>query len=141
MLEAAVLIKAIDYADFSHILEVFDLWSPGWCYHAGLPCGSHWDCYLGVIATSGFLQFLDDFMPTIHQQMVETSLNFLKDKINKFCRNVCCAPGVWALTLLCLFQVFIVESLGRRILLLAGFGFCCVSCAVLTLALNLQVCS
>ncbi|XP_013815869.1 solute carrier family 2, facilitated glucose transporter member 5 [Apteryx mantelli] len=34
--------------------------------------------------------------------------------------------------------VFIVESLGRRILLLAGFGLCCVSCAVLTLALNLQ---
>ncbi|KAK2521674.1 hypothetical protein Q9233_010918 [Columba guinea] len=37
-----------------------------------------------------------------------------------------------------LVAVFIVESLGRRILLLAGFGFCCVSCAVLTLALNLQ---
>ncbi|NXL90276.1 GTR5 protein, partial [Alectura lathami] len=34
--------------------------------------------------------------------------------------------------------VFIVESLGRRILLLAGFGLCCVACAVLTLALNLQ---
>ncbi|POI36209.1 hypothetical protein CIB84_000037 [Bambusicola thoracicus] len=34
--------------------------------------------------------------------------------------------------------VFIVESLGRRILLLAGFGLCCGSCAVLTLALNLQ---
>lgn len=40
----------------------------------------------------------------------------------------------------CLFQVFIVESLGRRILLLAGFVLCCSSCAVLTLALNLQVC-
>ncbi|KAM6108910.1 LOW QUALITY PROTEIN: solute carrier family 2, facilitated glucose transporter member 5-like [Pterocles gutturalis] len=37
-----------------------------------------------------------------------------------------------------LVAVFIVESLGRRILLLAGFGLCCVSCAVLTLALNLQ---
>ncbi|NXD10939.1 GTR5 protein, partial [Nothocercus nigrocapillus] len=37
-----------------------------------------------------------------------------------------------------LLAVFIVESLGRRILLLAGFGMCCVSCAVLTLALNLQ---
>ncbi|KAM9256274.1 solute carrier family 2, facilitated glucose transporter member 5-like [Cariama cristata] len=37
-----------------------------------------------------------------------------------------------------LLAVFIVESLGRRILLLAGFGLCCVSCAVLTLALNLQ---
>lgn len=34
-----------------------------------------------------------------------------------------------------------MESLGRRILLLAGFGLCCGSCAVLTLALNLQVCS
>ncbi|XP_054250890.1 solute carrier family 2, facilitated glucose transporter member 5-like isoform X1 [Indicator indicator] len=37
-----------------------------------------------------------------------------------------------------LLAVFIVESLGRRILLLAGFGLCCASCAVLTLALNLQ---
>ncbi|NWQ88947.1 GTR5 protein, partial [Burhinus bistriatus] len=37
-----------------------------------------------------------------------------------------------------LLAVFIVESLGRRILLLAGFGLCCVSCAVLTLALSLQ---
>ncbi|NXS57509.1 GTR5 protein, partial [Brachypteracias leptosomus] len=37
-----------------------------------------------------------------------------------------------------LLAVFIVESLGRRILLLAGFGLCCVSCAVLTVALNLQ---
>ncbi|KFQ22426.1 Solute carrier family 2, facilitated glucose transporter member 5, partial [Merops nubicus] len=37
-----------------------------------------------------------------------------------------------------LLAVFIVESLGRRVLLLAGFGLCCVSCAVLTLALNLQ---
>ncbi|KAM6434237.1 solute carrier family 2, facilitated glucose transporter member 5-like [Liasis olivaceus] len=34
--------------------------------------------------------------------------------------------------------VFIIESLGRRVLLLAGFGICCVSCAVLTLALNLK---
>lgn len=52
----------------------------------------------------------------------------------------CCAPGIWSLNPFCLFQVFIVESLGRRILLLAGFGLCCGSCAVLTLALNLQVC-
>uniref|UniRef100_A0A663LSM4 Solute carrier family 2, facilitated glucose transporter member 5 n=1 Tax=Athene cunicularia TaxID=194338 RepID=A0A663LSM4_ATHCN len=37
-----------------------------------------------------------------------------------------------------LLAVLIVESLGRRILLLAGFGLCSVSCAVLTLALNLQ---
>ncbi|NXG50539.1 GTR5 protein, partial [Psilopogon haemacephalus] len=37
-----------------------------------------------------------------------------------------------------LLAVFIVELLGRRILLLAGFGMCCVSCAVLTVALNLQ---
>ncbi|KFV42513.1 Solute carrier family 2, facilitated glucose transporter member 5, partial [Tyto alba] len=37
-----------------------------------------------------------------------------------------------------LLAVFIVESLGRRVLLLAGFGLCSVSCAVLTLALNLQ---
>ncbi|XP_075293197.1 solute carrier family 2, facilitated glucose transporter member 5 isoform X2 [Opisthocomus hoazin] len=37
-----------------------------------------------------------------------------------------------------LLAVFIVESLGRRILLLAGFGLCCASCAVITLALNLQ---
>ncbi|NXM29828.1 GTR5 protein, partial [Oxyruncus cristatus] len=37
-----------------------------------------------------------------------------------------------------LLAVFIVESLGRRILLLAGFVMCCASCAVLTLALNLQ---
>ncbi|KFP87787.1 Solute carrier family 2, facilitated glucose transporter member 5, partial [Acanthisitta chloris] len=34
--------------------------------------------------------------------------------------------------------VLIVESLGRRILLLTGFVLCCASCAVLTLALNLQ---
>ncbi|XP_005437159.1 solute carrier family 2, facilitated glucose transporter member 5-like isoform X1 [Falco biarmicus] len=34
--------------------------------------------------------------------------------------------------------VFIVEFLGRRILLLAGFGLCCVSSAMLTLALALQ---
>lgn len=32
-----------------------------------------------------------------------------------------------------------MESLGRRILLLAGFVLCSASCAVLTLALNLQV--
>ncbi|NWT02911.1 GTR5 protein, partial [Mionectes macconnelli] len=37
-----------------------------------------------------------------------------------------------------LLAVFIVESLGRRILLLTGFALCCASCAVLTLALNLQ---
>ncbi|NXA03103.1 GTR5 protein, partial [Sapayoa aenigma] len=37
-----------------------------------------------------------------------------------------------------LLAVFIVESLGRRLLLLAGFLLCCASCAVLTLALNLQ---
>ncbi|NXK37197.1 GTR5 protein, partial [Piprites chloris] len=37
-----------------------------------------------------------------------------------------------------LLDVFIVESLGRRILLLAGFMLCYASCAVLTLALNLQ---
>ncbi|NWW80916.1 GTR5 protein, partial [Climacteris rufus] len=40
--------------------------------------------------------------------------------------------------LMTLLAVFIVESLGRRILLLAGFALCCASCAVLTLALNLQ---
>ncbi|NXL70726.1 GTR5 protein, partial [Leptocoma aspasia] len=34
--------------------------------------------------------------------------------------------------------VLIVESLGRRILLLAGFVLCSASCAILTLALNLQ---
>ncbi|XP_078498432.1 solute carrier family 2, facilitated glucose transporter member 5-like isoform X1 [Lissotriton helveticus] len=33
---------------------------------------------------------------------------------------------------------FIVESLGRRILLLAGFGICILSSVVLTVALNLQ---
>ncbi|NXO81910.1 GTR5 protein, partial [Sitta europaea] len=37
-----------------------------------------------------------------------------------------------------LLAVFIVESLGRRILLLAGFVMCSASCAILTLALNLQ---
>ncbi|XP_061457242.1 solute carrier family 2, facilitated glucose transporter member 5-like isoform X2 [Rhineura floridana] len=37
-----------------------------------------------------------------------------------------------------LFAVFIVESLGRRILLLVGFGLCSVACAVLTVALNLK---
>lgn len=57
-----------------------------------------------------------------------------------FAGMTCCAPGIWSLIPFCLFQVFIVESLGRRILLLAGFGLCCGSCAVLTLALNLQVC-
>lgn len=75
--------------------------------------------------------------------MVEISLNFLEDKddLNKsFWNKKCCAPGVWSLTLFCLLQIFIVESLGRRILLLAGFGLCCLSCAVLTLALSLQVC-
>uniref|UniRef100_A0A8C8VNH7 Solute carrier family 2, facilitated glucose transporter member 5 n=1 Tax=Pelusios castaneus TaxID=367368 RepID=A0A8C8VNH7_9SAUR len=34
--------------------------------------------------------------------------------------------------------VFIIESLGRRLLLLSGFGICCVACAVLTVALKLQ---
>ncbi|XP_026723128.1 solute carrier family 2, facilitated glucose transporter member 5-like [Athene cunicularia] len=37
-----------------------------------------------------------------------------------------------------LLAVLIVESLGRKILLLAGFGLCSVSCAMLTLALSLQ---
>ncbi|XP_066493025.1 solute carrier family 2, facilitated glucose transporter member 5-like [Tiliqua scincoides] len=37
-----------------------------------------------------------------------------------------------------LLAVFIVEALGRRVLLLAGFGICCVACAVLTVALNLK---
>ncbi|NWV13450.1 GTR5 protein, partial [Ptilonorhynchus violaceus] len=37
-----------------------------------------------------------------------------------------------------LLAVFIVESLGRRMLLLAGFVLCTTSCAVLTVALNLQ---
>ncbi|XP_042334543.1 solute carrier family 2, facilitated glucose transporter member 5-like [Sceloporus undulatus] len=37
--------------------------------------------------------------------------------------------------------VFIVESLGRRILLLVGFGICCVACAILTVALNLKAIS
>ncbi|NWI88282.1 GTR5 protein, partial [Pitta sordida] len=37
-----------------------------------------------------------------------------------------------------LLDVFIVESLGRRILLLLGFLLCGASCAVLTVALNLQ---
>uniref|UniRef100_A0ACB8EEV3 Solute carrier 2, facilitated glucose transporter member 5 n=2 Tax=Sphaerodactylus townsendi TaxID=933632 RepID=A0ACB8EEV3_9SAUR len=40
-----------------------------------------------------------------------------------------------------LLAVFIVEKLGRRILLLAGFGICCVACAVLTVALNLKTIS
>ncbi|XP_078413955.1 solute carrier family 2, facilitated glucose transporter member 5 [Cetorhinus maximus] len=34
--------------------------------------------------------------------------------------------------------VSIVEAIGRRILLLVGFAICCVSCAVLTMSLNLQ---
>ncbi|NWI38450.1 GTR5 protein, partial [Picathartes gymnocephalus] len=40
--------------------------------------------------------------------------------------------------LMTLLAIFIVESLGRRILLLAGFVLCSASCAILTLALNLQ---
>lgn len=64
----------------------------------------------------------------------------LNTTLIEFAGMKCCAPGIWSLTPFCLFQVFIVESLGRRILLLAGFGLCCGSCAVLTLALNLQVC-
>ncbi|NXK49805.1 GTR5 protein, partial [Chauna torquata] len=47
------------------------------------------------------------------------------------------STGAINVVMTCL-AVFIVESLGRRILLLAGFGLCCGSCAVLTLALNLQ---
>ncbi|XP_051806041.1 solute carrier family 2, facilitated glucose transporter member 1a isoform X2 [Acanthochromis polyacanthus] len=34
--------------------------------------------------------------------------------------------------------VFIVEASGRKLLLLCGFGICCVACVVLTIALNLQ---
>ncbi|KAF4078117.1 hypothetical protein AMELA_G00195650 [Ameiurus melas] len=34
--------------------------------------------------------------------------------------------------------VFIVEAAGRKLLLLIGFGICCVSCVVLTVALSLQ---
>ncbi|MBN3307349.1 GTR5 protein, partial [Amia calva] len=34
--------------------------------------------------------------------------------------------------------VFIVEKLGRKLLLLSGFGICCVACAVLTVALRFQ---
>ncbi|XP_056129132.1 solute carrier family 2, facilitated glucose transporter member 5-like [Lampris incognitus] len=34
--------------------------------------------------------------------------------------------------------VFIVEALGRRLLLLIGFGICCGACVLLTIALNLQ---
>ncbi|GCB74285.1 hypothetical protein scyTo_0003374 [Scyliorhinus torazame] len=34
--------------------------------------------------------------------------------------------------------VSIVEAVGRRILLLVGFAICCISCAVLTMSLNLQ---
>ncbi|KAM8927654.1 solute carrier family 2, facilitated glucose transporter member 5-like [Pelodytes ibericus] len=40
--------------------------------------------------------------------------------------------------LMTLAAVFIVDSWGRRILLLAGFGTCCVSCVVLTIALVFQ---
>ncbi|MEQ2266578.1 Solute carrier 2, facilitated glucose transporter member 5 [Xenotaenia resolanae] len=35
-------------------------------------------------------------------------------------------------------QVFIVESSGRRLLLLLGFGICCGACVLLTVALNFQ---
>uniref|UniRef100_A0A8C5RIQ2 Solute carrier family 2, facilitated glucose transporter member 5 n=1 Tax=Laticauda laticaudata TaxID=8630 RepID=A0A8C5RIQ2_LATLA len=41
--------------------------------------------------------------------------------------------------LMTIVAVFVVEALGRRILLLAGFGICCAACAVLTIALNLKV--
>ncbi|KAM9344069.1 solute carrier family 2, facilitated glucose transporter member 5-like [Pholidichthys leucotaenia] len=34
--------------------------------------------------------------------------------------------------------VFIVEALGRRLLLLCGFGICCGACVLLTIALNFQ---
>ncbi|XP_040007904.1 solute carrier family 2, facilitated glucose transporter member 5-like isoform X3 [Xiphias gladius] len=34
--------------------------------------------------------------------------------------------------------VFIVEASGRRLLLLCGFGTCCVACVLLTVALNIQ---
>lgn len=34
--------------------------------------------------------------------------------------------------------VFIVEAAGRKLLLLIGFGICCVACVVLTVALSLQ---
>ncbi|KAL2103613.1 hypothetical protein ACEWY4_000481 [Coilia grayii] len=34
--------------------------------------------------------------------------------------------------------VFIVEASGRKLLLLLGFGICCVACFVLTIALNFQ---
>uniref|UniRef100_A0A672FLU8 Solute carrier family 2, facilitated glucose transporter member 5 n=1 Tax=Salarias fasciatus TaxID=181472 RepID=A0A672FLU8_SALFA len=34
--------------------------------------------------------------------------------------------------------VFIVEASGRRLLLLCGFGICCIACVLLTVALNLQ---
>lgn len=37
------------------------------------------------------------------------------------------------------YQVFIVEATGRRLLLLIGFGICCAACFVLTIALNFQV--
>ena len=36
-------------------------------------------------------------------------------------------------------QVFVVELLGRRVLLLLGFSICCTACCVLTAALALQV--
>uniref|UniRef100_A0A5F8GWK4 Solute carrier family 2, facilitated glucose transporter member 5 n=1 Tax=Monodelphis domestica TaxID=13616 RepID=A0A5F8GWK4_MONDO len=35
--------------------------------------------------------------------------------------------------------VFIVERLGRRLLILIGFSICCLACIVLTIALSLQV--
>ncbi|XP_072442248.1 solute carrier family 2, facilitated glucose transporter member 5 [Chiloscyllium punctatum] len=34
--------------------------------------------------------------------------------------------------------ISIIEALGRRMLLLVGFAICCISCAVLTMSLNLQ---
>ncbi|XP_055078775.1 solute carrier family 2, facilitated glucose transporter member 1a isoform X2 [Periophthalmus magnuspinnatus] len=34
--------------------------------------------------------------------------------------------------------VFIVEATGRRLLMLSGFGICCVACVLLTVALNFQ---
>ncbi|XP_026544506.1 solute carrier family 2, facilitated glucose transporter member 5-like [Notechis scutatus] len=40
--------------------------------------------------------------------------------------------------LMTIVAVFVVEALGRRILLLAGFGICCAACTMLTIALNLK---
>uniref|UniRef100_A0A6I8SLI7 Solute carrier family 2, facilitated glucose transporter member 5 n=1 Tax=Xenopus tropicalis TaxID=8364 RepID=A0A6I8SLI7_XENTR len=40
--------------------------------------------------------------------------------------------------LMTLAAVFIVDSWGRRVLLLSGFGTCCISCVVLTIALVYQ---